>query len=221
MDPESAAALAQDLLIFSKFSQSSSLSPLNLIDYRNKSETNDFLVEAKRRLKSTICDLFKRNAQGNMENAIDRRLRRTFVPIKILKGKNVCSKCEKTYTVRINQFRLKYNPGCTQQRKDIAGKKFSDHPSVNYLNLIDYSCKAYDFVPYHLTWNFEREIFSHLLPLIEKDIKNFPVKLLPLLLTKHITVLKLLNMESIHPYHLTFIIRSSMRYWIKNFQKHC
>lgn len=201
INTESALFLSRRLFDCIKYSHTSRAASLHLIDCQIKSESKEFLDESKLLLRNIICDLFKRNAEVDIERELENMpLERPFHPIKVAKGRNVCSRCEKTFTVRINQFRLKdIQPDIAQFRKDIAGKKFCEHSSVNHLNLIDYSWKAYDFVPYVMLEKYVNNILSHLLVTIDRDIKVMPAKLLPLVLPKLITVLKLLNMESASP----------------------
>ncbi|GFS80658.1 SOCS box domain-containing protein [Nephila pilipes] len=199
INTDSALFLSCRLYDYIKYSHTSRIASFHLIDCRIKSETKDFLDELKLDLRNIICDLFKRNAEVDIYIRELKKvpLNRPFHPLKVAKGQNVCSRCEKTFTVRINQFRLNdLRPDIIQFRKDIAGKKFSDHPSVNYLNLIDYSWKAYNFVPHVMLEKYVNYILSYLLVTVDRDIKAIPMKFLPLVLPKLITVLKLLNMES-------------------------
>ncbi|GFY42304.1 SOCS box domain-containing protein [Trichonephila inaurata madagascariensis] len=198
---ESALILSHTLLDCLKYSHTSIATSLHLIDCQIKSKSTDFLDESKLNLRNVICDLFKRNSEVNFDRELKKLpLERPFQPIKVSKGQNVCSRCEKIFTVRINQFSLNdLQPDVIQFRKDIAGKKFSEHPSVNHLNLIDYSWKAYDFVPRVMLEKYVNYILSRLLVAIDIDIKFTPVKFLPFVLPKLVTVLKLLNIESASP----------------------
>lgn len=203
LDSETSVDLAHKILICSKYSHTSSADALHLIDCRRKSGSNDFLRDSKCFLRNTICDLYKQNIDASVASLQNPFIHAAFAPIKVVKGKTVCCRCDKTFTVRLCQYRM-LTCNSVQFTRKIAGKKFTDHSSVNYLNLLDYTYKAYDFFPHIDTRWYNKDIFAHFLPLFLQDIQDFPVKLLPILLPKLITTLKLLDMEDSSTVSLNF-----------------
>ncbi|CAL1285300.1 unnamed protein product [Larinioides sclopetarius] len=203
LDAETSVDLAHKILICSKFSHTSSIDALHLIDYQQKSGSSDFLDDSRCLLRNAICDLYKQNIDASVASLQNPFIHAAFAPIKVVKGNKVCCRCEKVFTVRLCQYRM-LTSNCVQFTRKIAGKKFTDHQSVNYLNLLDYTSKAYDFFPHIDTRWYNKDIFAHFLPLFQRDIKDFPVKLLPIILPKLITALKLLDMEDSSTVSLSF-----------------
>lgn len=181
--------LVEKLLVYFKYHHSSSIHHLHLIDIQFKSESHEFLYTSKLNLQNTICDLFKRYAE--IKKDVPQSL--AFAPIEICNSG--CTRCENTFTVSINQFRFTA-PGYVQYRKDIIGKRFSDHPTIDHLNIIDYSKKAYKFVPSPLVKHYEFVICNILLTFFESQIKSCHSRQLPYILPKLVSVIKLLNIDS-------------------------
>ncbi|KAF8770297.1 hypothetical protein HNY73_017846 [Argiope bruennichi] len=201
MNLDTSVDLALKILNCSKYSDTSSVDALNLFHY--KPESSNFLEDPKCDLRNTICDLYKRNIDASVASLLNPFVHAAFAPVKVVKGNNVCCRCDKTFTVRICQYRI-VPPNCVQFARKIVGKKFTDHPSVNHLNLIDYADKVYDFFPSVDTRFYNKDIYGLYLPLIVKDIKHLHEKSLPTILPKFITALKLLDMEEISAVSLNF-----------------
>lgn len=176
----------EKLLIYFKYDHSPSIQYLHLIDIQFKLESHEFLYTSKRDLQNIICDIFKKQAEIRKEHQAN-----SFTPIEVCN----CARCENTFTVCINQYKF-CAPGFKQYRKDIAGKRFSDHPSVDYLNLIDYSRKSYKFVPNGLIRIYEFLICKNILVLFQDQIQTCHARQLPHILPNLVSVVKLLNLEN-------------------------
>ncbi|KAG8177317.1 hypothetical protein JTE90_018343 [Oedothorax gibbosus] len=188
---QQAFKLVDKLLIYFKYYHEPNINYLHLIDVQPKREPFDLLQASQRNLGNLICDIFNTCSQVVRFQGLQTS---PFSPIKI--HNSDCVRCQNTFTVSINQFKFAA-PGYNQYRRDVTGKRFTDHSSIKHLHLIDYSKKSYKFVPNSLVKKYEATVCKVVLPFFDAQIENFHARQLPYILPKLVSVIKLLNLECI------------------------